>query len=183
MDRAREKFRRKKRIPGDVKLAAFLVYVALLVYLWNDQKMPSFCFLMLCGIAFVIRKAFLLASFFGNPSLRCIDKMDGQQFEVYLAKKFKELGYKVVITPYQGDQGADLIIEKDGIKTAVQAKRYSENVGNAAVQEIIAGKIYYGCDKAMVVTNSDFTKAAKDLARRANVTLWDRKLMKKKFSY
>lgn len=44
------------------------------------------------------------------------------------------MGYDVQNTPLSGDQGADLILEKFGEKTIVQAKRYQGNVTNRAVQ-------------------------------------------------
>jgi len=39
------------------------------------------------------------------------------------------------------------------------------------VQQIFAAKEFYKCDKAMVVTNSDFTKSCKELANSLDVEL------------
>ncbi len=103
-----------------------------------------------------------------------IDTMDGKAFEEYLEVLFGKLGYKVERTRYVGDYGADLITQKDGVKTVIQAKRYGKAVGIKAVQEAVAAKGMYGCTEAMVVTNSRFTQAAKELARANRVTLWDR---------
>ena len=103
-----------------------------------------------------------------------IDKMDGKTFEKYLEVLFKKLGYKVERTRYVGDYGADLVTAKDGIKVAIQAKRNKRKVGINAVQEAVASKGHYKCDKAMVVTNSYFTKAAKELAKSNHVELWER---------
>ena len=66
-------------------------------------------------------------------------------------------------------------------KIVVQAKRYERNVGIAAVQEVVGSIAYYKADRAMVVTNSNFTKSARDLAKRNEVELWGRKEMQKKF--
>lgn len=104
-----------------------------------------------------------------------IDKMNGKTFEKYLQVKFESLGYQVIRTKYVGDYGADLVVEKDGAKTVIQAKRYKGNVGIKAVQEAVASKGFYDSDKAMVVTNSFFTKQAKELAKKNQVELWDRK--------
>jgi restriction system protein len=104
-----------------------------------------------------------------------IDKMDGKLFEKYLEVLFERLGYKVERTKYIGDYGADLIIRKNGIKTVVQAKRYKGKVGVRAIQEAVGAKGYYSCDRAMVITNSYFTKQAKELADKNEVELWDRK--------
>ena len=56
----------------------------------------------------------------------------------------------------------------------IQAKNYSGSVVNAAVQQAISAKAFYGCDEAMVVTNSYYTKSAKELASTAGVRLIDR---------
>jgi len=83
------------------------------------------------------------------------------------------LGYTVVQTSLSGDQGADLIISKNGEKTVVQAKKYAGKVSNKAIQEIAAAKDHYKAQKAIVITNSSFTKSAIDLALSNNVELWD----------
>ena len=103
-----------------------------------------------------------------------IDTMDGREFEQYLQILFRKLGYQVQLTRYVGDYGADLIVCKDGVKIAVQAKRWRARVGIKAVQEAVAAKGMYGCAEAMVVTNSTYTKAAWELARANRVMLWDR---------
>jgi restriction system protein len=108
-----------------------------------------------------------------------IDKMDGKTFEKYLKVFFEKLGYKVERTKYIGDYGADLVAINNGVKTVIQAKRYKNRVGIKAVQEAVASKGYYNCDKAMVVTNSYFTNQAKTLASRNKVELWDRKILVK----
>jgi restriction system protein len=108
-----------------------------------------------------------------------IDKMDGKTFEKYLKVFFEKLGYKVERTKYIGDYGADLVATNNGIRTVIQAKRYKSKVGIKAVQEAVASKGYYNCDKAMVVTNSYFTNQARTLASRNKVELWDKKALVK----
>lgn len=97
------------------------------------------------------------------------------EFERLVAHMFQKAGYKTEVTKKSGDQGADIIIEKDGVSTAVQAKRYIGNVGNKAVQEVVASKKYYDCDRAMVVTTGDFTRGARELAQRNGVELVNKK--------
>lgn len=107
-----------------------------------------------------------------------IDNMDGFEFERFLERLFDSIGFIAKVTKGSGDQGADLIIEKLGERTVVQAKRYSSPVSNRAIQEVVAAKAYYDCEKAMVVTNSRFTSSAKSLAFSNSVTLWDRDKLK-----
>jgi restriction system protein len=49
-----------------------------------------------------------------------IDRMDGRTFEEYLRTAFVRLGYKVEVTKYRGDFGADLVVRKDGRKITVK---------------------------------------------------------------
>ena len=110
-----------------------------------------------------------------NEYLPDYSTLDGYQFEVYLKKLFESLGYVVINTPLSQDQGADLILGKDGIKVAVQAKNYSGKVSNKAIQEAVAAKGFYNCDSALVVITSEFTKSAIELALKNGVELWDKK--------
>ena len=114
-----------------------------------------------------------------NYTVFDLDQLDGIEFEEFLSKLFTKMGYLSDVTQSSGDQGADLIIEKNGKKTVVQAKRYSDNVSNSAIQEAVAALKHYDCDSAMVVTTSNFTKGAKELAKSNNVQLIDRVKLKK----
>lgn len=104
-----------------------------------------------------------------------VDAMNGYDFEKFLVEIFQTAGYDVEETKLSGDQGADLFVSRFGKKIVIQAKNYSGTVGNAAVQEAIAAKSFYGCDEAMVVTNSSFTRSALELADAAAVRLIGRR--------
>lgn len=80
-------------------------------------------------------------------------------------------GASVSITAATGDHGADLIVDIDGLRIAIQAKYYQAAVGNSAVQEAFSGKGYYGADAAMVVCNSSYTRHAHQLATKLDVLL------------
>lgn len=69
---------------------------------------------------------------------------------------------------------SDVVGTRFGKNMVIQAKNYSGSVGNAAVQQAISAKAFYSCDEAMVVTNSYYTKSAKELASTAGVRLIDR---------
>ena len=106
--------------------------------------------------------------------IKTVDEMTGVEFEKFLMYHFKSKGYAVDTTPKSGDFGADLILRKNGIRTVVQAKRHSKNVGVKAIQEAIAAKGFYHADKAIVATNSKFTKNARQLALTSDIRLIDR---------
>ena len=102
-------------------------------------------------------------------------KMDGLKFEEYCANILRSQGYKhVKVTKASGDQGVDVLAFRKRKKYAIQCKYYSEPVSNTAVQEVLAGKLYYKCDEAIVMTNSTFTQSAKELAEKTGVELWDK---------
>jgi len=79
-----------------------------------------------------------------------IDIMSGREFENYLKVMFETLGYICTVTPYSGDYGADLILEKDGMKIAVQAKRYANKISVKSVQEICTALRYYNANEGWV---------------------------------
>lgn len=104
-----------------------------------------------------------------------VDRMDGIEFEQFLEGLFRRLGYQVTRTRAVGDQGADLVLSGKGERIVVQAKRWNKKVGNKAVQEVVASLPMYKCDRAMVVSNQDFTQAALELAEANRVELWGRR--------
>jgi restriction system protein len=106
-----------------------------------------------------------------------IDKLSGEQFEERLQILFTKLDYKAKRTvngSTKPDFCADLIIEKDGVKTAVQAKRWNEPVGEQVINDIYSAIPMYDCNYGMVVTNSYFTKMAKEKAQKLKILLWNR---------
>ena len=100
--------------------------------------------------------------------------MTGKEYEDYCKKLLEEVGYQVIVTPRSGDQGLDLIAHcgDPNVSWGYQCKRYSNPVGNRAVQEAYAGQAFYGCQYVSVVSNAGFTQAAKDLASRTHIFLW-----------
>ncbi|MET3508296.1 restriction endonuclease [Halalkalibacter oceani] len=108
-------------------------------------------------------------------SLSDIDKMSGIEFESYIRKLLIKCGYEdVELTSASGDEGVDIIAKFKGDKIALQCKRYTGKISNSAVQQVFSGMHFYGCDKAVVITNSHFTENAKVLAKKLNVHLIDR---------
>lgn len=112
-------------------------------------------------------------------SLSGIDGMDGHEFEYWCADLLRKNGFaNVKVTQGSGDQGVDILSEKDGIRYAIQCKCYSSDLGNKPVQEVNAGKLIYHCHIGAVMTNRFFTDGAKQAAEATGVLLWDRnKLM------
>lgn len=103
------------------------------------------------------------------------DTLDGHAFEYWCADLLKKNGFSnVEVTQGSGDQGVDIIAVKDGIRYAIQCKRYSSNLDNTPVQEVHTGKSIYNCQISAVMTNRYFTAGAKKAAEATRTLLWDR---------
>lgn len=109
-------------------------------------------------------------------SIYAIDGMDGHHFEFFCAELLQKNGFSnVTVTPGSGDQGVDILAEKDGVKYAIQCKNYASALSNTPVQEVAAGMQFYGCHVGVVMTNSTFTPSAVQLASATNILLWNRR--------
>jgi restriction system protein len=108
-----------------------------------------------------------------------MDDMEGHAFEFFCAELLKANGFRSVeVTQGSGDFGIDIIaVDLNGLKYGIQCKRYESNVGWHAVEEARAGAEYYGCDRAVVMTNNYFTRQAIEGAQKINVELWNRDVL------
>jgi restriction system protein len=95
----------------------------------------------------------------------------GVDFERQCQQILAGRGWLARLTPASGDQGADIIAEKDGMSVVLQCKLYARPVGNKAVQEVAAARTFYDAGFAAVVSNADYTEAARRLARRNEILL------------
>lgn len=103
------------------------------------------------------------------------DLMEGRDFEYFCADLLEKRGFlEVEVTKGSGDNGVDILAEKDGVTYAIQCKRYDEPVGVKAVQEAYAGRDYYERMVGVVMSNQYFTKNATEMARKLRIMLWDR---------
>jgi restriction system protein len=103
-----------------------------------------------------------------------IDGMSGIEFEQYLQRLLTYRGFSVNLTRATGDLGIDLIASGNGIKIAIQAKRYHSKVSRRAISDAVAGMSYYGCNKSMVITNNYFSSGAITLAKSTGCILINR---------
>lgn len=107
-----------------------------------------------------------------NSGISQIENLSPFEFEEWVARLLRVDGYKANATKKSGDYGADVIAEKDGIKIAIQVKKFNKPVGIKAVQEVISAIGYYDCYEGWVITSSNnFTPAAHNLAKKHNIKL------------
>ena len=110
----------------------------------------------------------------GNRRAQQCLRLTGEEFERYVALLLKDHHYRhIEITKGSGDQGVDILCERNGKSYAIQCKNYEGAVGNFAVQEAYAGAEFYGCDVPVVICPGTFTRGAIELADSTGVELWD----------
>jgi restriction system protein len=115
-------------------------------------------------------KAKLRAAFI-ESEFSFAEDMTPQDFERSCARIISSVGWKTTMTKATGDQGADVVAEKDGTRLILQCKLYSTPVGNKAVQEAFAAQRHYRAIASAVVTNATFTASAIALAATTGVLL------------
>lgn len=186
-DRKYKKSQKRKKKKFNERWDVMLIEVVFLITLYFHEKLGAggviAIVILFIGLLVGINQLKIKSAEkrYLNSGMTEIDNLSGEDFERFLAAHFRKEGYRVELTPKTQDYGVDLIISKNGCKIAVQAKRYADNVGIKAIQEICAGKNYYKADKAMVITNSSYTSNARRLAVECGVDLWDRNRMIEKF--
>ena len=112
------------------------------------------------------------------PEMAEVDKMSGIAFEKLVAILMKSQGYEVGNLRASNDYGVDIIANSKTYRIAVQVKRSKNKITRKAISDAVAGMKYYNCNKAMVVTNSEFTEDAREFARGTDCTLVDRTVLK-----
>jgi len=106
--------------------------------------------------------------------------LTGVELEKLIYRLFIAMGYSVEWIGKSGDQGGDLVANKNGERLLIQAKCYRDwSTGNAAVQQVVAAMKYYDCNKAMVITTSYFTPEAITLAKSNSTELISKERLQK----
>lgn len=102
--------------------------------------------------------------------------LTGAEFEKLVYRLYIAMGYSTEWIGKSGDQGGDLIANKNGERLLIQAKCYRDwSTGNGAVQQVVAAMKYYDCKESVVITTSYFTPEAIALSKVNNVDLISKK--------
>jgi len=113
----------------------------------------------------------------GLHRVESLKKMSGDEFEVWVIEQLRSHGYKANATPVTGDHGGDVVADIGETRVCIQAKRWKGTVGKDAVYQVNTARVMYDATFAWVVTNSTFTKQAKEVAAQVDVTLVDRAVL------
>ena len=180
---------RRRRITLQLLFWCLVILVSLgllILLLWiNYDKTliaPALC-IWLLFIIFCVYKIYALfrsrhVYLKGDWEIQDLNELTGLEFEELTCDILASNGFDIAEnTQATADFGVDVLARKDGISYAIQCKLYNSPVGVEAVQQIYAGRAYYECHVAMVLTNQYFTSNAKKLADKLGVVLWDRDML------
>lgn len=105
-----------------------------------------------------------------------------EAFEAWVGEQFRDLGYEVQVTPFQGDHGVDLILTRHGEKTIVQCKHDPlSTVGEPILRDLFGAMHHMGANSAALVTTGQLTKAARDWLVGKPIQVWDAPRLKQEW--
>lgn len=112
-----------------------------------------------------------------KAELKYMDNIPGLEFEHFCKDILDKNGFYATVTKSTGDSGGDIIATKDNVTYVIQCKKYSDKVGNKAIQEVYTAQGIYKTQRAIVMTNNFFTEQAINEAKILGVELWDRNVV------
>lgn len=99
--------------------------------------------------------------------------MKPREYELYVAKKFEEQGYKTTVTQYSNDGGIDVIAQKGNEKIAIQAKMYgnTRKVSKATIMQLYGAMTCQDCTKAILATDGELLEDAIETAKKLKIEI------------
>ena len=96
-----------------------------------------------------------------------------RQFEIFCAELYRELGYRVEVTPPVADGGFDLEMFRPGERTLVECKCFKPDasVGRPILQKLFGANATENANRLIVVTTSTFSKGAIAYAKEVGIEL------------
>lgn len=108
-------------------------------------------------------------------SIAVLREMSWGELEILMRRVFESRGFCAERVGGNGaDGGVDIVLRKGQLVVLVQCKQWkTRQVAVGVVRELLGVIAVEGANGGVVVTCGVFTKDARDLARRANITLID----------
>jgi restriction endonuclease Mrr len=100
-----------------------------------------------------------------------IQRLDGRDFEIQVARLFSDMGYQVKVTTHNG--GVDVWAFKEERKVVIQCKHWNKQVGPDVIRDLNGSQHRKEASEAIVVTSSTFSEEAVAEAREAGIRLID----------
>ena len=95
--------------------------------------------------------------------------LPGVAFEREVARLFQALGYQVRLTPGTADGGVDIVLEREGVVTAVQCKAHRKKIGVAVGRELVASANDIGADRMMIACTHGVSEPLNAYAREKDI--------------
>lgn len=119
-----------------------------------------------------------------NLALDDLDKLNPDMFEAAIGMLYVNNNNHVQLTPYSNDKGVDVVVRGEDSNFLIQAKQSKNIVGSEGIQQVVTALNYYKQKyfedfKLVVVTNSEFSSNAYELATANNVELINREKLNK----
>lgn len=109
-----------------------------------------------------------------NAGFRGTRSMSDDDFARYLCDLYKRKKLNLAIKKEFGDQRATIIMEKKGLKCAMQIRRQKSLVSAEAVEDVLKAMEKYDCGMGTILSDSHFTPEAKELAQKNSCFLVER---------
>ncbi len=96
-------------------------------------------------------------------------------FKKLICEFFNDSDYQVRPTRFIDDFGADILLRKGDLRIAVRVKKSTRGnlVQEEEISQVIEGRKHHKCNKALLITTSEFAEDARKLAEQTDVELWN----------
>ncbi len=158
-----------------VGVAPWLVVVIVIVLIANPAVWAAFAAGALCPVSLVL-------AFRGDwlpraSGLHGLLNLTPRQFEEIVADLLHPLGYtEIRLTGGPRDIGVDVLCrDPSGAVVAIQCKRYQpdRDISSSAVQTFMGGMVAHRAEIGIIVTTSEFSGPARELATKHGIRLID----------
>ena len=99
-------------------------------------------------------------------------------YEEVVASVFRLIGYDVKVTGHSGDDGIDVVLQRNDSVIGVQVKRYKHAIKVEQIRSLAGALVLNGMTEGIFVTTSRFQSGAEDTVSRYHergfaIQLWD----------
>jgi len=96
---------------------------------------------------------------------------DGIEFENAVERLFVDLGYKTNRTPKTGDEGVDIIANKNGEIIAIQCKAHTKKLGASVVRELYGSMMHCNANQAILATINGVTENSEQFIKGKKIRI------------
>ncbi|NEU30026.1 restriction endonuclease [bacterium LRH843] len=103
-----------------------------------------------------------------------VDEMTDKEFQLFLLQLFQQQGYTINHPKSNSTDANRLFLKTNGIETVVYVIREGLAINEQTIHKALQVKKNHGQEKAIIITNSTFTKEAQLAANANKINLIDR---------